>query len=112
VYVIGHMPTLYAAISLSGALIALTLSVISLVLHWVKRAEPPEITAVLTRIQEIQTQHLDLLDKVEHWRKRDNVRRARQGAEDKLNDAPEPSTPAEYKSGLRRKATAAGMGIR
>jgi len=67
---------------------------------------------VLTRIQELQTQHLDLLDKVEHWRKRDNVRRARQGAEDKLNAEPVPSTPAEYKNSLRAKATAAGMGIR
>jgi len=112
VYEIYNMPTLFASISLSGALIALTLSVISLVLHWVKRAEPPEITAVLTRIQELQTQHLDLLDKVEHWRKRDNVRRARQGAEDKLNAVPEPTTPAEYKSALRSKATAAGMGVR
>ena len=106
------MNPLFASIALSIAIFALTISVISLVLHWIKRAEPPEITAVMTRIQEVQTQHLDLLDKVEHWRKRDNVRRARQGAEDKLQAVPDPSTPAEYKDALRRKATAAGMGLR
>lgn len=111
VYEISPMPFWFASIALSLSVFALALTVISLVLHWIKRAEPPEITGVLTRIQELQTQHLDLLDKVEHWRKRDNVRRARQGAEDKLNAAPDPSTPAEYKSQLRAKATAAGMGI-
>jgi len=112
VYVISYMPSVFASISLSGALIALTLSVISLVLHWIRRNTVVELEDVYTRLQALHTQHLDLLDKVEHWRKRDNVRRARQGAEEKLNATPEPSTAAEYKSSLRAKATAAGMGIR
>jgi len=108
------MTPLIASISLSGALFALGLSIVSLVLHWTRRDEPPEITKILSRIQEIQTQHLDLLDKVEHWRKRDNVRRARQGAEDKLNetgDQQPPDSAAQYKANLRRRATAAGFGI-
>jgi len=108
------MNSLMASIALSGALFALSLSIVSLVLHWTRRDEPPEITKILSRIQELQTQHLDLLDKVEHWRKRDNVRRARQGAEDKLNERSEdkpPDNAAEYKQNLRRRATAAGFGI-
>lgn len=106
------MDVLVTSISLSGVLLALTLSVISLVFHWIKRDEHPDITAVERRIQEIKVQHLDLLDKVEHWRRRDNVRRARQGAEDKLaesNDAPQ--TPAEYKRTLRARALQNGLGI-
>jgi len=102
----------YVAISLSGVLLALVLTVISLGLHWIKRRTIPELEDVYTRLQALHTQHLDLLDKVEHWRKRDNVRRARQGAEEKLEAAAEPTTPAEKKAQLRARATAAGMGMR
>jgi len=112
VYVISIMNPLFASIALSIAIFALALTVISLCLHWIKRNTVVELEDVYTRLQALHTQHLDLLDKVEHWRKRDNVRRARQGAEEKLNAAPEASTPAEYKSALRAKATAAGMGMR
>jgi len=104
------MNPLIASISLSGVLFALILSTISLVLHWTRRHEPPEITAILTRIQEIQTQHLDLLDKVEHWRKRDNVRRARQGAEDKANEPVHDDPATAYKAQLRAKAAAQRLG--
>lgn len=110
------MNVVVASICLSGALFAVILSTVSLVIHWTRRHEPPEITAILTRIQEIQTQHLDLLDKVEHWRKRDNVRRARQGAEDRADkeaagDDAANNSAAAHKLALRRKATSLGLGI-
>jgi len=102
----------YVAISLSGVLIALVLSVVSLVIHYVRRTETPEYTALSSQIRSLDAELTDLMDKVKHWRNRDNVRRARQGAEEKLNAAPEAETPAEYKQKLRSKATAAGLGIR
>lgn len=105
------MEPIVAILSLTGALIALTLSVISLVLHWIRRAESPEISGVMTIIQEVKTQHLDLLDKVEHWRRRDNVRRARQGAEEKQQAADPAVTPAEKKKELRTRAAASGLGV-
>jgi len=102
----------YASISLSLAVLAIGFSTVSLVLHWIRERNEPDITEVWSRLQGLQTDHLDLLDKVEHWRKRDNVRRARQGAEDKAN---EPSTPAAdsgaiRKRVLRERAAALGLG--
>jgi len=100
-----------ASICLSGVLIALVLSAVSLVLHYVRRTETPEYTALSSQIRALDSELIDLMDKVKHWRNRDNVRRARQGAEDKSEAAPIPDTPATYKDALRRKATAAGLGV-
>lgn len=101
----------YVAISLSGVLLALVLSVVSLVIHYVRRSETPEYTALSSQIRGLEAELIDLLDKVKHWRNRDNVRRARQGAEEKADAAPPANTPQEVKAALRRKATAAGFGI-
>jgi len=100
----------YVAISLSGVLIALTLSVISLSLHWRHRDESPAISGLSTRIQEVQLQILDLGDKVQHWRQRDSVRKARQGAEDKANADAESGVEVPYKTQLRRRLTARQAG--
>lgn len=112
VYVCSMSFTVIAAISLSVALFALTLATIALVIHYVRRKETPEYTDLSSRIRTLDVELIDLMDKIKHWQNRDTARRARQGAEDKANAAPEPSTPTEYKEALRRKATAAGMGIR
>jgi len=100
-----------ALISLTGALIALTLSIVSLVIHYVRRTETPEYTALSSQIRALDAELIDLVDKVKHWRNRDNVRRARQGAEEKAAAADAPETPADYKTALRRKAMAAGLGV-
>jgi len=110
--VINPMTPLVVSICLSASLFALTLSTISLVFHWIKSKNNPDISEVWTRLQSVQTQHLDLLDKVEHWRRRDNVRNARQKAEDKVAEPGTATSPAEYKSALRSKATAIGLGVR
>jgi len=101
----------FVSLCLSGVLFALVLSVISLVKHWIARDESPEIASLNTRILEVQNQILDLTDKVQHWRNRDNVRNARAGAEKKLETVAEPQTVAEKKAQLRAKATAAGFGM-
>jgi len=100
-----------AGISLSIALMALTLSAISLVLHYVRRKETPEYTALSAQIRAVDAEIIDLMDKVKHWRSRDNVRRARQGAEEKQQDQVAPTTPAEYKAALRTRALAQGIGV-
>ena len=98
------MPTVYASLALSGALIALTLSVVSLVLHYIRRSETPEYTALSSQIRALDAEIIDLMDKVKHWRNRDAVRAAREGSAKKLEEAAEPTTKAEYKSQLRRRA--------
>lgn len=103
--------SLLASICLSGVLLAIILSTISLVIHYVRRTETPEYTALSSQIRALDAELIDLMDKVKHWRARDNVRRARQGAEDKANAAPEPETPSDIKQALRRKATGLGLGI-
>ena len=105
------MDPLIVGISLSGALLALTLSAISLVLHYVRRSETPEYTALSAQIRALDAELIDMMDKVKHWRNRDQVRVARQKAEDNVSEAHEPQSPAEKKKQLRDKATAAGLGI-
>lgn len=105
------MTPLIAILSLCGALFALTLSVISLVLHWIRRSQTPEYSELHSQIRSLNNDYLDLADKVNHWRNRDNVRRARKGAEEKLEAQTPAETPAEKKAVLRSKATAAGLGI-
>jgi len=100
-----------ASISLSGVLIALVLSVVSLVLHYIRRSETPEYTALSAQIRSLDAELVDLMDKVKHWRNRDNVRRARQGAEEKAAEQVVAVTPADYKAALRSKALAAGLGV-
>lgn len=100
-----------ALISLSGALIALTLSALSLGLHWIRRTETPEYTALAAQIRALDAEIIDLMDKVKHWRNRDQVRQAREGAAKKSEEAIEPATPADYKKALRAKAVASGLGM-
>lgn len=103
--------SLTAAISLSMAIFALTVSVISLVLHWVRRTATPEYSDLHSQIRALNNDFLDLADKVKHWRGRDNVRKARQGAEDKLLAESEGEAQADPKADLRRRAAARGLGI-
>jgi len=102
---------LIASICLSGVLIALILSTVSLVIHYVRRTETPEYTALSSQIRSLDAELVDLMDKVKHWRNRDNVRRAREGSEAKAAEAGVSQTPAEKKAELRRRATGLGLGV-
>jgi len=103
------MPSVYASIALSGALIALAFSTVSLVLHYIRRTETPEYTALSSQVRALDAEIIDLMDKVKHWRNRDSVRNAREGAAKKLEEAAAPATPAEYKTQLRRRALAGNV---
>jgi len=101
------MDALVTSIVLSGALIALTFSIISLVLHWIRRTETPEYTALSGRITELDLQILNVMDQVKHWRSRDSVRKAREGAQKKLDEAEQGDIEVPYKTQLRRRVIAA-----
>jgi len=111
VYVICTMPPLIASICLSGVLVALILSTVSLVLHWIRRSETPEYIAISSQVRALEAEIIDLMDKIKHWRSRDSVRKAREGSEKKALEAGEPTTPSEKKTALRRKATERGLGM-
>ena len=98
------MNALVTSIVVSVSLLAIFLSIISLTLHWVRRTETPEFSALSRRLTETELSILNVLDQVKHWRGRDSVRKARQGAQDKLDAAEEGIPLGDYKSQLRRRA--------
>lgn len=75
------MTTLTLAAATSLAVLSLGIAVLSLLLHYARGQQHPDVTAVSRELAALRAEHLDLWDKVEHWRKRDNVRRARAGKE-------------------------------
>ena len=98
------MDLVYTAVSLTGVLIALSISAISLALHWRHKDESPALAGMATRIQELQLQILDLGDKVQHWRRRDSVRKMREKTEEATAAELGAVAPADYKQELRRRA--------
>jgi len=102
------MDLAYVAISLTMALIALSISAISLGLHWRHKDESPALAGMSTRIQELQLQILDLGDKVQHWRRRDSVRKMREKTEETVAAELGANAPADFKKELRRRARGIG----
>lgn len=79
--------------------------IVSLLLHWKRPVQHPETTRLMAEIEQLRSAQLDILDRVEHWMKRDRVRRARQGAEAARGGAEdEIDAPAgDRKAQLRQK---------
>jgi hypothetical protein len=76
------MLTAYAAlIGAAVSAVALLLSAVSLGIHWLERKSTPQVDHLNARIDSLQTSQLDILDKVEHWQRRDRVRRVRDAQE-------------------------------
>jgi len=84
---------------------ALVLSAISLLLHWQRPEIHPDVARVDNEIQGIRTSILELFDRVEHWMKRDRVRKLRESQEAKPEGQGETEAPArpETKAELRRR---------
>ena len=83
--------------ALALAALSIALSGVSLALHWVRGREHPDVS-------QLRTEQLDLLDRVEHWMKRDRVRRLRDSAPD-LEQLPlsQMTPPADRKAALRER---------
>jgi hypothetical protein len=73
-------------------------------LHWLNRDKHPEVQALHTRCDQLQLAQADMLDRIEHWTRRDRVRRLR---ESESNDAAVPQL--EGKAALREAAKAKGI---
>ena len=90
-----------------GAL-SLGISIVSLMLHWKRPEQHPDTARVEQDLAAVRTAHMELLDKVEHWMKRDRVRKAREGRQTKpeavSDDEPDNITPLDRKAQLRKRA--------
>lgn len=105
------MDVLVVGIAASLSAVALGCAVVSLAVHWVRRKEPPDVTELRALVHELRTEHLDLFDKVEHWVKRDRVRRLREAKEQsEITDSATRSDAdrAAYKKMLRQRVRAVG----
>jgi len=87
--------------------LAFGISIVSLILHWKRPEQSPETARVDADLQAVRTAHLELLDKVEHWMKRDRVRKAREGREKASeavsDDIPADASPKDIKAALRAR---------
>lgn len=104
------MNALVTSIVVSVSLLAIFLSIISLTLHWVRRTETPEFSALSRRITETELSILNVLDQVKHWRHRDSVRTAREKSQAKLDEQGAGAEEVDYKTQLRRKVMARRAG--
>lgn len=85
----GRVLTAYAAIIGAGvAVVAVCLSAVSLGLHWLNRDKHPDVQALHTRCDQLQLAQADMLDRIEHWTRRDRVRRLRDAQEQEPVPAP------------------------
>lgn len=99
--------------------VAFLLSTVSVGLHWIKRAEHPDVAPLKSQIDSMQLTQADIIDRVEHWMKRDRVRKLREGAESsqQRNSSDEqplqlaglPPDPARVKEQLRQRARQMGV---
>jgi len=89
--------TLLAWVGVLG-LVAVALAGVSLALHW----RAGTATALVPRVHALESDLNDLYDRVEHWQRRDRVRRLREGPgpEQLQQAAPAPGT-AEYKQAYK-----------
>lgn len=106
---IRRVDTILLAISASLSAIALGSSAVSLALHWAKRDEHPDVAQVRAEITHIRTEISDLLDRFEHWTRRDRTRKLRAAREQDQTNVPDrdatasAANGADAKSALRRR---------
>ncbi|MCX6497171.1 MAG: hypothetical protein NTU93_00040, partial [Arthrobacter sp.] len=83
-------------------LTAICLSAVSLGVHYLQRDKSPEVSALEARLDSMQLAQIDMMDRIEHWTRRDRVRRLREGAD---NGVVQQEAPAQVtsKSDLRAR---------
>lgn len=85
--------------------LAFGISVVSLLIHWKRPQQHPETTRLQAEIEQLRANSLELLDRVEHWMKRDRVRKLRAGqqaAQEAAGDEID-EKPGDKKAQLRQK---------
>lgn len=81
---------------------AILIAGLSLLLHWARGKEHPDVAPVARSLQELTLAHADLVDKVAHWQRRDRVRKLRASHEEGTEEAA-PTDPKALKASLRRQ---------
>lgn len=86
-------------------LLGLCISIVSLLIHWKRPEQHPDVSRVESELASVKASTIELYDRVEHWMKRDRVRKAREGQEPARDGPQEPvgGDPAARKADLRRK---------
>jgi len=100
-----------AYVSIGFASVSAFLSVTSLLLHYAKRAENPQLTPVYAAIEALRLSLADVVDRVEHWQKRDRARRVREQIEPEQQPpiGPVALPVAELKAQVRNAARSQGI---
>jgi hypothetical protein len=99
------MLSMVTLIGVAAGLVAFFLSAVSLGLHWLNHGKHPDVTALQSRMDAFQMAQVEMLDRIEHWTRRDRVRRVRDGAVDAMEagQSPLPITKEQLKSSLREQ---------
>jgi len=97
------MDTVILSICLTVAVVALILSGLSLVLHWIRRAETVEYSALSTRITNMDLAIIEAVDKFKHFAARQTQRTAREAADKAREPEEAPVAIATTKAQLREK---------
>lgn len=105
------MDTVILSICLTVAVVALILSGLSLVLHWIRRAETVEYSGLSARITNQDLALVEAVDKFKHFAARQTQRTAREAA-DKAREEPTPpigikSSKEMLRDKLRKRQEAA-----
>lgn len=95
------MSTITLVVATSVSVFALLIAGLSLVFHWARGQEHPDVSEVRKQLQELSLAHADLVDKVTHWQRRDRVRKLRESREAPQEDLP--MDPKALKADLRAK---------
>lgn len=98
----GQLSVVLLAASVALALIAVAIAGVSLAF----RRDPPEVAALSSQLRALDSDVSELADRVNHWMRRDAVRRARSGR-DEAEAPPVPATLADHKAALRAKVALA-----
>jgi hypothetical protein len=95
-----------------AAFLSLCLSTVSLLVHYAKRGEHPQVTPIRADLDALRLAFADLVDRVEHWQKRDRARRVREQVDDSPptpTGIPEVPNPLAEKQMLRAVARQRGI---
>lgn len=98
------MEPMILAIFASLSVLGLLAGVLSIVFQWKNVKSVIDVSSLSARITQLEAGQLDMFDRIEHWMKRGNVRKAREKREENiLEETPIRETPREWKARMRRQ---------
>lgn len=106
------MPEMVAIASFAFSSVSFLLAVSALLLHYAKRAQNPLTGPLEAEINALKVGQADIVDRVEHWMKRDRARRVRAEVDDSPptpTGIPEPPPGVIDKQTIRSVARTRGL---